>query len=114
MLFQTFLRLCAGRTGQLLNLASLAGDCGISPATAKSWLSVLEASYVLFRLPPFYTNLSKRLIKTPKLYFYDSGLARAFALAGGRTARRLRGSETQERKHGKLLSWSELDAHDWM
>jgi len=115
VLFQTFLRLCAGRTGQLLNLASLAGDCGISPATAKSWLSVLEASYVLFRLPPFYTNLSKRLIKTPKLYFYPGrdqggpdalgvvflGLRavrrarkderRALALAGGRTARRLRG-----------------------
>ncbi len=75
LLFQTFLRLCAGRTGQLLNLASLAADCGISPATARSWLSVLEASYITFRLPPFFTNLSKRLIKTPKLYFHDSGLA---------------------------------------
>jgi uncharacterized protein len=75
MLFQTFLRLCAGRTGQLLNLSSLAGDCGISPPTARSWLSVLEASYVAFRLPPFFSNLNKRLIKTPKLYFYDVGLA---------------------------------------
>jgi len=207
VLFQTFLRLCAGRTGQLLNLASLAGDCGISPATAKSWLSVLEASYVLFRLPPFYTNLSKRLIKTPKLYFYDSGLAASLLgieqpeqlathplrgelfetwviaeilkqhrhrgrrpllyfyqergrfeidlvsehggeltlveIKAGQTpsasyfsaferfAERVKtngerspwrvggqlvvygGSETQERKHGKLLSWSELDEHDW-
>jgi predicted AAA+ superfamily ATPase len=75
LLFQTFLRLCAGRTGQLLNLSSLAADCGVSPPTARSWLSVLEASYIAFRLPPLHTNLSKRLIKTPKLYFYDSGLA---------------------------------------
>jgi len=73
--FQTFLRLCAGRTGQLLNLSSLANDCGISQPTARAWLSVLEASYVVFRLPPFFANLGKRLIKTPKLYFYDSGLA---------------------------------------
>jgi uncharacterized protein len=75
LLFQTFLRLCAGRTGQLLNLSSLANDCGISHATARSWLSVLEASYIVFRLPPFFANLGKRLVKTPKLYFYDSGLA---------------------------------------
>lgn len=73
--FQTFLRLCAGRVGQLLNLASLAADVGISQPTAKSWLSVLEASYLAFRLPPFYTNLGKRMTKSPKLYFYDSGLA---------------------------------------
>lgn len=75
LLFQTFLRLCAGRTGQLLNLSSLANDCGISQPTARSWLSVLEASYIVFRLPPFFSNLGKRLIKTPKLYFYDAGLA---------------------------------------
>lgn len=72
--FQTFIRLCAGRAGQLLNLSSLAADCGISQPTARSWLSVLEASYIAFRLQPFHTNLSKRLIKAPKLYFYDSGL----------------------------------------
>lgn len=74
LLFQTFLRLAAGRTGQLLNLSSLAADCGISQSTARAWLSVLEASYLAFRLPPFHTNLGKRLIKTPKLYFYDVGL----------------------------------------
>ena len=75
LLFQTFLRLAAGRTGQLLNLSSLANDCGISQPTARSWLSVLEASYIVFRLPPFFANLGKRLIKSPKLYFYDTGLA---------------------------------------
>lgn len=72
--FQTFLRMCAGRSGQLLNLASLGSDCGISHTTAKSWISVLEASWIAFRLPPFHANLGKRLIKTPKLYFYDTGL----------------------------------------
>lgn len=77
LLFQTFLRLCAGRTGQLLNLTSLANDCGISQPTAKKWLSVLEASYIVFRLPPYFANLGKRLVKTPKLYFYDTGLAAA-------------------------------------
>jgi hypothetical protein len=75
LLFQTFLRLCAGRTGQILNLSSLANDCGISQPTARAWLSVLEASYIVFRLPPFFANLGKRLIKAPKLYFYDVGLA---------------------------------------
>ncbi len=75
LLFQTFLRLCAGRTGQLLNLSSLAGDSGISSPTARSWLSVLEASYIAFRLPQLHANLNKRLVKSPKLYFYDSGLA---------------------------------------
>lgn len=74
LLFQTFLRLYAGRTGQLLNLSSLANDCGISHPTARSWLSVLEASYIVFRLPPFFANLGRRLIKAPKLYFYDAGL----------------------------------------
>src|SRR5215213_2700185 len=75
LLFQTFMRLCASRTGQILNLSSLANDCGISQPTARSWLSVLEASYIVFRLPPFFANLGKRLIKAPKLYFYDTGLA---------------------------------------
>ena len=75
LVFQTFLRLCASRTGQLLNLSSLANDCGVSQPTARSWLSVLEATYILFRLPPFFANLGKRLIKSPKLYFWDVGLA---------------------------------------
>jgi uncharacterized protein len=75
LVFQTFLRLCAGRTGQILNLSSLANDCGVSQPTARAWLSVLEASYVVFRIPAFFANLGKRLIKAPKLYFYDTGLA---------------------------------------
>ena len=73
--FQTFVRLCAGRVGQLLNLHSLGNDAGVSHTTARHWLSVLEASYVVFLLPPYHPNLSKRLIKSPKLYFYDVGLA---------------------------------------
>jgi hypothetical protein len=72
--FQTFLRLCAGRTGQLLNLSSLGSDAGITHNTARSWLGVLEASYVCFRLPPYFRNIGKRLLKTPKLHFHDSGL----------------------------------------
>lgn len=72
--FRRFLRLCAGRTGQLLNLSNLAEDCGISHNTAKSWISILEASYIIFLLQPHHTNFNKRIIKTPKLYFYDSGL----------------------------------------
>jgi uncharacterized protein len=73
--FQTFLKLCAGRVGQLVNLSSLGADAGVTHATAKAWLSVLEAGYVAWRLPPFHANVSKRLIKTPKLHFVDSGLA---------------------------------------
>lgn len=72
--FQLFLRMCAARTGQLLNLSSLANDCGITHNTAKAWLSVLEASYILFLLQPHHKNFNKRLIKSPKLYFYDTGL----------------------------------------
>lgn len=74
-LFIRFLKLCAGRIGQLLNLNSLANDCGISPNTAKSWISVLEASFVIFLLQPHYVNFNKRLVKMPKLYFVDVGLA---------------------------------------
>jgi len=73
--FNTFLKLCAGRTGQLLNIQSLATDAGISPNTAKSWLSILEASYIIYLFRPHYKNFNKRLIKSPKLYFYDTGLA---------------------------------------
>ena len=73
--FQRFLRLCAGRTGQLLNLSSLAADCGISHNTAASWISVLEASYLVFLLRPHHQNFNKRLVKAPKLYFCDTGLA---------------------------------------
>jgi uncharacterized protein len=73
--FQRFVRLCAGRTGQLLNLSALGTECGISHNTAKAWLSVLEASYLVFLLKPYHVTFNKRLVKTPKLYFYDSGLA---------------------------------------
>lgn len=72
--FQLFLRLCAGRHGQQLNLNSLGQECGISQPTAQSWLSILEASYIVFRIQPFHKNLNKRLVKTPKLYFYDSAI----------------------------------------
>jgi predicted AAA+ superfamily ATPase len=73
--FQRFLRLCAGRTGQLLNLANLAQETGIAQSTARAWLSVLEASYIVFLLPPHHRNLGKRVVKMPKLYFLDTGLA---------------------------------------
>jgi hypothetical protein len=73
-IFQRFVRLCAGRTGQLLNLSTLAADSGISHNTAKAWISVLEASYILFQLRPHHANFNKRLVKAPKLYFYDAGL----------------------------------------
>lgn len=72
--FQRFVRLCAGRSGQLLNLSALAADCGITHNTAKAWISVLEASYILFQLRPHHANFNKRLVKTSKLYFYDTGL----------------------------------------
>lgn len=72
--FRTFLGLCAARAGQLLNLTALANDCNISQPTAKAWLSVLESSYLVFLLYPYHDNFNKRLVKTPKLYFYDVGL----------------------------------------
>ncbi len=73
--FQKFLGLCAGRTGQLLNYANLSNDTGVAQTTIKEWFSILEASYICFRLPPYSGNLSKRLVKSPKLFFYDTGLA---------------------------------------
>jgi len=73
--FIQFTRLCAGRIGQLLNLTGLANDAGISPNTAKAWLSILESSYILYRLQPYHNNFNKRLVKSPKLYFYDTGVA---------------------------------------
>jgi len=73
--FETFVRLCAGRVGQLLNLTSLANDAGVSPTTAREWVGLLETSFVIFRLTPFHANLGKRLVKSPKLYFHDVGLA---------------------------------------
>ncbi len=72
--FQTFVRMCAGRAGQILNLSGLADDCGITHNTAKAWISVLEASFLVFLLRPHHRNFNKRLIKSPKLYFTDTGL----------------------------------------
>lgn len=73
--FQVFLRLCAGRVGQVLNLSALGADCGITHTTVRRWLSILEASYVAFQLRPLFRNVTKRLTKSPKLHFYDVGLA---------------------------------------
>lgn len=73
--FLDFLRSCATLAGQMVNLSKLANETNISVPTAKSWIGILEQSYILFRLQPFYRNLGKRLTKTPKLYFYDTGLA---------------------------------------
>jgi uncharacterized protein len=73
-LFQRFVLMCAARSGQLLNLNSLAADCGISQPTARQWLTVLQASYVVTLLAPYHRNFGKRLVKTPKLYFLDTGL----------------------------------------
>ena len=69
------MKMCAGRVGQLVNLNNLSNDLGISHTTVREWMSILEASYVVFLLQPFYANIKKRLIKSPKLYFYDVGLA---------------------------------------
>jgi predicted AAA+ superfamily ATPase len=73
--FERFVRLCAGRVGQLVNLTSLGNDAGISHATARAWLDLLQTSYIVHMLPPWFTNTSKRLVKSPKLYFCDVGLA---------------------------------------
>lgn len=85
--FERFLRLCAGRTGQLLNFAALGADCGIAADTARRWISVLKTSFLVFLLRPHHENFSKRIIKSPKLYFYDTGLA--CALLGIRTDEQL-------------------------
>lgn len=77
--FQTFIRLCASRVGQEFNASAVSNEVGVSVPTIKHWLSILAASYVIYLLHPYYTNIGKRLTKTPKLYFYDTGLA-AFLL----------------------------------
>jgi predicted AAA+ superfamily ATPase len=73
--FRNFVRLCAGRIGQPLNYSTLAADSGISPVTAKAWMGILETSHLVFLLPPYFRNFNKRIIKSPKLYFFDTGLA---------------------------------------
>ena len=79
LLFSRFLRLLAGRIGSLVDYTSLSNDCGISTKTVREWLSVLQASYICFLLPPWYENRGKRLVKAPKLYFYDTGVACSLA-----------------------------------
>jgi len=86
--FQTFLRLCAGRSAQLLNLSALGGDAGVVHGTVRAWISVLEASYLVHRLQPYATNLDVRLVKSPKLHFVDTGML--CFLLGIRTATQLR------------------------
>jgi len=88
--FDRFLRLCAIRTGQMLSMSSLASDTGVSPNTVRSWLSILQASNIVFLLEPYYRNLGKRLVKAPKLYLLDTGLA--CFLAGFRSPEDLEGS----------------------
>ena len=73
--FQLFLKMCAARCGQIINYSSIANDCGIATNTVKEWINILEASFIIYRLNPYYKNYSKRLIKSPKLYFYDTGIA---------------------------------------
>jgi predicted AAA+ superfamily ATPase len=72
--FQTFIKLCASRTGQILDLTSIGNDCGVSHNTISGWIGILEASFIIFLLRPYYQNFGKRLIKSPKIYFYDTGL----------------------------------------
>ena len=74
-LFTKLLRMCAGRTGQILNMTSMANDCGIDQKTVAAWLSILQSSYIIYLLKPYYNNFNKRIMKTPKLYFYDTGVA---------------------------------------
>ena len=104
--FQRFIELCAGRTAQLLNYSSLADDCGISQPTAKKWLSIAEASYLVFRLPPYHRQARKRLVRMPKLHFLDSGLA--CWLLGIRTVEQLRSHPLR----GALFeSWVVAEVH---
>lgn len=72
--FQKLLFLCAGRVGQILNLSSLSNDCGMSVSTLKEWISVLESSYIVYTLHPWHLNINKQMTKSPKIYFYDTGL----------------------------------------
>lgn len=108
MTFQRFLELCVGRTAQLLNFSSLAGDCGISQPTAKAWLGILEASFLVFRLPALRKNLRQRLVKASKLHFYDTGLV--CWLLGIRSADQLRAHPLRERVFGTWVV-SEIAKH---
>jgi len=127
-LFRTFLGLCAGRAGQLLNLSALANECDISHNTAKAWLSILESSYIIFLLQPYHQNFNKRLIKSPKLYFYDTGLLNhllSIRTPEGLEENRLKGNifenmilaEYQKKNHHLYLHqdyyfWQDSNAHE--
>ena len=87
--FRKFVRLCAGRTAQILNANAISNDIGLSVHTVKTWLSILEASYIIFMLPPWYDNIRKRLIRSPKIFFYDVGMA-CYLLEIGRASCRER------------------------
>jgi predicted AAA+ superfamily ATPase len=107
-LFERFVRLCAGRVGQLLNLNNLAADAGISQPTARAWLSLLEANYIVFLLPPYHGNLRKRLIRSPKLYFHDVGLASfliGIELEAQIPAHPLRGALFENLAIAEVLKW---------
>lgn len=107
--YRALLGLCAQGCGQLLNVSRLSGDLGIARATVDSWLSILESSYVLFRLPPYHANLRKRLTKTPKLYFYDTGLL--CHLLGIRTREQLRDSPARGSVFENLIVAETLKRH---
>ena len=122
--FRKLVRLCAGRIGQILNKSSLAVECGVTSPTVDSWLSVLEESYIVYFLRPDYRNFSKRLVKSPKLYFYDTGLACATfstdyfkgldywaGLSGVSPSRRsviYAGETTLMTSSGEVLSWRNM------
>ena len=112
-LFQRFLKMCTARCGQLLNMTSLANDCGVTHKTIGAWLSVLEAGYVIFLLQPYHRNFGKRLVKTPKLYFHDTGLAKWMRYAGSTTlpAQLVYGGDNDmTRQAVEVRSWRNLQA----
>jgi predicted AAA+ superfamily ATPase len=126
--FRTFIGLCAGRAGQLVNFSALANECDISHNTAKAWLSILESSYIIFFLQPYHQNFNKRLVKSPKLYFYDTGLLNyllGIREAGELEENRIKGAvfenmivaEYQKKNHHLYLHkdyyfWQDSNAHE--
>ncbi len=106
--FQRFMRLCAARTGQLLNLNALANDCGIAQPTANAWMNLLEASFIVRRIAPYYRNFGKRLVKTPKLYFLDTGLCAW--LLGITTEREM---QTHYARGALFETWAVTEALKW-
>ena len=106
--FQRFMRLCAARTGQLLNLNALANDCGIAQPTANAWMNLLEASFIVRRIAPYHRNFGKRLVKTPKLYFLDTGLCAW--LLGITSARDM---QTHYARGALFETWAVTEALKW-